>query len=420
MRRLALSILLCGLLLAACSSSDPADTGRADPQSSAPAAAPNSPAAGTQPPTTSASPAARSFDPASVSLTLEPILTGLRSPLFVTAPPDGSGRLFVVEQGGTVRIARGGQLLPQPFLDISGQVVAGGERGLLGMAFHPRYVENGRFFVMYTARGDGDNTVAAYRVSAEPDRADPGSGRVLLAIDDFAANHNAGMLAFGPDGYLYVGTGDGGGAGDPQRTSQNRNALLGKMLRLDVDSGDPYGIPRDNPFVGQSGARPEIWATGLRNPWRYSFDRATGDLWIADVGQNQLEEINVQPAGSRGGENYGWSIMEGTRCFREGSCNRDGLTMPVYEYSRDDGCSVTGGYVYRGRSQPALAGVYLVGDYCSGRIWALYRDAAGAWQRAQLADTDFSISSFGEDADGELYLTDLRGGGVYLLRAAWR
>jgi glucose/arabinose dehydrogenase len=192
------------------------------------------------------------------------------------------------------------------------------------------------------------------------------------------------------------------------------------MLRLDVDSGDPYAIPRDNPFVGQSGVRPEIWATGLRNPWRYSFDRATGDLWIADVGQNQLEEINVQPAASRGGENYGWSIMEGTRCFRERDCDRDGLTMPIFEYGRDDGCSVTGGYVYRGRQQPALVGVYLFGDYCSGRVWGLYRDGAGAWQRALLADTDFSISSFGEDADGELYLTDLRGGGVYHLRAVAR
>jgi glucose/arabinose dehydrogenase len=349
------------------------------------------------------------YDPAAFRLALEPVSSGFRQPLFVTAAPDGSGRLFVVEQGGTIRIAQNGQVLSQPFLDISSLVIAGGERGLLGMAFHPRYAENGLLFVYYTARGNGDNTVARYRVSGDANRADPASARVLLSIADFASNHNAGMLAFGPDGYLYVGTGDGGGANDPQRNGQNRAAFLGKMLRLDVDNGDPYGIPRDNPFVGQGGIRPEIWAVGLRNPWRYSFDRATGDLWIADVGQNAWEEINVQPAGSRGGENYGWSIMEGRHCLRGSSCEQDGLTMPNAEY-RNDGrsgdCSITGGYVYRGTSQPKLVGAYFLADFCSGRIYTMPHDGSSLWMRR---DWSANITSFGEGEDGELYLVTING-----------
>jgi glucose/arabinose dehydrogenase len=356
------------------------------------------------------------FDPAAFTLELQPVLTGLRQPLFLTSPPDGSGRLFIVEQGGTIRIAENGQVLPQPFLDISTRIVAGGERGLLGMAFHPRYAETGRFFVMYTAREGGANTVARFEVSrTDANAADPNSGVTLLSIEDFAPNHNAGMLAFGPDGYLYVGTGDGGGGNDPQRTAQDLGQLLGKMHRLDVDGGEPYAIPADNPFVNRADARPEIWAYGLRNPWRYSFDRATGELWIADVGQNRYEEINRQPADSRGGENYGWSIMEGMHCLRGDSCDQAGLTMPIAEYDRGGGCSITGGYVYRGSGSPALTGAYFFADYCSGKIWSLHQGADGAWVQTELADSELSISSFGEDAAGELYVTDLRGGGVYRL-----
>ncbi len=363
---------------------------------------------------------AQPFDPASFQLVLEPVASGLNRPLFVTSAPDGSGRLFVVEQGGTVRIIQGGALLPEIFLDIRDRVRAGGEQGLLGLVFHPRYAENGRLFVNYTAH-NSDNTIAEFHVSADPNRAGAAGGRVLLALPDFAANHNAGMLAFGPDGFLYVGTGDGGGGGDPQRTAQNAMALLGKMLRLDVDSGEPYAIAAGNPFAGRSDIRPEIWATGLRNPWRYSFDRITGDLWIADVGQGEWEEINLQPAGSAGGENYGWSIMEGTHCFRPSSgCDQNGLVRPVHEYDHSLGCSVTGGYVYRGAAYPALEGAYLFGDYCSGRIWALSPDTGAGRTATELLKASFQISSFGEDEQGEMYLTGYNTGIVYRLTTVAR
>jgi glucose/arabinose dehydrogenase len=363
----------------------------------------------------------QAYDPSAFTLEVEPVLSGLRSPVFVTAAPGDSSRLFVVERGGTIRIAEGGRLLPQPFLDIASAITAGGEQGLLGMAFHPRYAENGRFFVMYTAR-NGDNTVARYQVSSDPNRADPNSATELLAIQDFASNHNAGMLAFGPDGYLYVGTGDGGAAGDPRGNGQNLNALLGKMLRLDVDGGEPYAVPRDNPFIGRNDTRPEIWAYGLRNPWRYSFDRETGDLWIADVGQSNpgYEEVNFQPARSRGGENYGWDRMEARHCWEPRTgCDQSGITLPVHEYEdRVSGeCSITGGYVYRGAEEPALTGAYLFSDYCSGRIWSLHQDTGGEWVRTELLDTDLRVSSFGEDGAGEVYVTDLDGGRVFRLRA---
>jgi glucose/arabinose dehydrogenase len=364
------------------------------------------------------------FDPASFQLRLEPVAAGFDQPLFVTHAGDGSGRLFVVEKGGTIRIVQDGRVLPTPFLDLRAVVRAtGSEQGLLGLAFHPRYAENGRFFVAYTANNapNGDNTVAEYRVSADPNRADAASGRVLLAIADFAPNHNGGMLAFGPDGYLYFGTGDGGGAGDPQRNGQNLRTLLGKLLRLDVDGPTtPYSIPADNPFVGRNDARPEIWAYGLRNPWRFSFDRATGDLWIADVGQNAYEEVDYQPATSRGGENYGWSIMEGAHCFRASQCDTVGLVLPIAEYGHDQGISITGGYVYRGAAYPQLDGAYFFGDYGSGRIWALWRGADGGWQTAELARMNVGISSFGEDEAGEVYLTGLNDGRLYRLTAVAR
>jgi glucose/arabinose dehydrogenase len=396
------------LLFAAGCGVQPPATG-VEPTPGAPVVAPATPASG---PTSSppASSEAITFDPTAVRLALRPFASGFNQPTAMAEVPDGSRRLLVVERGGTIRVVQNGQTLATPFLDLRSLLTASGqEQGLLGLAFHPSYAQNGRFFVAYTAR-NGDNTVAEYRVSSDPSRADPGSGRVLLAIPDFAANHNGGHLAFGPDGMLYIGTGDGGGAGDPQRTSQNRGSLLGKLLRIDVDRGSPYAIPLDNPFVGQAGARPEIWAIGLRNPWRFSFDRATGDLWIADVGQNALEEINFTPAGTPPPLDYGWSTMEGSQCFRGASCDTMGLAMPVAEYGHNLGCSVTGGFVYRGRAFPQLAGAYFYGDYCSGRIWALARDRAGRWTATErLVDSSLRISSFAEDQAGELYVISLDG-----------
>jgi glucose/arabinose dehydrogenase len=340
---------------------------------------------------------------------LNEIITELKSPVYVTHAGDGSGRLFIVEQDGYIQIAQNGAVQEKPFLDVRSLVTREGlEQGLLGLAFHPNYAENGQFFIYYTAV-DGKNTVAEYRVSAgNPDRAETGSAQILLAIDDPYGNHNAGQLAFGPDGYLYVGTGDGGSAGDPHGNGQNGHALLGKMLRLDVDNGTPYRIPPDNPFVGNNDFMPEIWAYGLRNPWRFSFDRETGDLYIGDVGQGNWEEIDFHPATSRGGDNYGWNILEGTHPY-SGVLVSVGLIQPIAEYSHEDGCSVTGGYVYRGEMLPGLRGWYLFGDWCSGIIWTTRPDDAGNWHTAWLMNTGKMISSFGEDEAGELYVVDYTG-----------
>jgi glucose/arabinose dehydrogenase len=345
---------------------------------------------------------------------LRPAIEGLTEPVYLTYANGDSSRLFIVEQPGTIRIWREGQLLPQPFLDIQDLVNdEASERGLLGLAFHPDYPNNGQFFVNYTDV-NGDTVVARYRVSDDPDRADPASAQTVLAVDQPYANHNGGDLVFGPDGYLYIGLGDGGSAGDPQNNAQNLGSLLGKMLRIDVNQ-DPYGVPNDNPFVQQGGARPEIWAYGLRNPWRYSFDRATRDLFIADVGQNQIEEVDFQPADSRGGENYGWRFMEGSGPYK-GSAP-DGLIPPVTEYTHaEGGCSITGGYVYRGQALPALDGVYFFGDYCTGYIWSLRRTASGAWEKQLFLESGLRISSFGEDPAGELYVVH-HGGTVYQLVA---
>jgi glucose/arabinose dehydrogenase len=322
----------------------------------------------------------------------------------------------VVEKGGTIRLLPGGE----PFLDIVERVGSGGsEQGLLGLAFHPRFRENGLFYVYYTAR-NGDNVVARFGLTPDGRAGDPASERRLIVQPDPAANHNGGMLAFGPDGFLYIGLGDGGGQNDRYRNGQNRRALLGKLLRVDVDRGDPYAIPPDNPFVGDPDARPEIWAYGLRNPWRFSFDRATDDLYIGDVGQNRYEWVHFQPAGDRGGRNYGWPIVEGDHCLQGEGCDRAGLTPPVAEYPHSQGCSITGGYVYRGARYPLLFGVYLFGDFCSGRLWALTRDGAGAWATSEMLDTEVNLSSFGEDEAGEVYLTDLSRGIVYRLTAHQR
>ncbi|MGE3909185.1 MAG: sorbosone dehydrogenase family protein, partial [Chloroflexota bacterium] len=280
---------------------------------------------------------------------LEELPFGFDRPVFLTHAGDGSNRKFIVEKGGTIRIIKDDQVLSTPFLDISSMVrTSGNEQGLLGMAFHPQYAQNGRFFVNYTD-AQGNDTVDRFQVSADPDRADPDTRVNLLNVDDPASNHNGGMLTFGPDGYLWIGFGDGGGSGDRYGNGQNPQTLLGKMLRLDVDSAEPYGIPADNPYVGQAEYRPEIWAMGLRNPWRYSFDRQTNDLWIADVGQNAYEEIDYVPAGTAGGLNFGWPLMEGQHCYpASANCDPTPYVMPVAEYGRSSGCSVTGGYVYRG------------------------------------------------------------------------
>jgi glucose/arabinose dehydrogenase len=271
--------------------------------------------------------------------------------------------------------------------------------------------------VQYTAGASattqaGETVVARYTVSGDRTRAEPSTASVVIQIPHpGATNHNAGMLAFGPDGYLYLGTGDGGGGGDPFQNAQNPQSLRGKMLRLDLTVA-PYAIPTTNPYYGQSSPRPEIWSFGLRNPWRYSFDRGTGDLFIADVGQNIYEEVNRQPAGSFGGQNYGWPIMEGLHCFQAATCNQAGLQLPITEYPHNPECSVTGGYVYRGAAYPVMAGMYLFGDYCSGRIWTL-QNVGGAWQRVERLDSTVSISSFGEDQAGELYVTGLGSGTLY-------
>jgi glucose/arabinose dehydrogenase len=326
--------------------------------------------------------------------------------------PDG--RLFVVGQAGRIWLVRDGAGLAEllTVLEIEPQVKSGGEQGLLGLAFHPSFPDDPRFFVYYTDR-DGRQVVSSWRLPAGGDEADPGSETVLLRMDDFAANHNGGALAFGPDGMLYISTGDGGGGGDPQGNGQRLDTFLGKILRIDVDtSGDgrPYGIPADNPFRERAGAQPEIWVTGLRNPWRISFDRATGDLWIGDVGQGSYEEIDVVRAGSGGGQNFGWNVTEGFHCYPSGDpCAPEGLTPPVTEYDHGFGCSVTGGVVYRGAAQPTLVGGYLFADYCSGNIWAIDAAAQEVREPRLVLESGRSISSFGEDEAGEVYVTDLEG-----------
>jgi len=346
---------------------------------------------------------------------LRQVAGGLDSPVHLTHAGERSGRLFVVEQAGRIRILRDGRLLPRPFLDLRSKVTSGGEMGLLSVAFHPRYAENGRFYVNYTT-GEGDrlrSVVAEYRVSPDADVAATAE-RVLLEVAQPFRNHNGGLNLFGPDGMLYIGFGDGGSARDPMNNGQRLDTLLGKILRIDVDGetgGTPYRIPPDNPFVGRLNARGEIWAYGLRNPWRFSFDRTGGRLIAADVGQNQMEEVDLIERG----KNYGWRIMEGNLCHIPSSgCDRSGLELPIAQYDRSGGCSVTGGYVYRGARIPGLAGRYLFGDYCSGRIWALTEAGGNRWTMAPLLSTELRISSFGEDAAGEIYVVD-HAGAVHLL-----
>lgn len=333
----------------------------------------------------------------------------------------GDDRLFIVEKDGRIRILQAdGQANEQTFLDIDNRVGSnGGERGLLGLAFHPNYAENGYFFVNYT-NNSGNTVVARFSVSAtDPDLADPESEKILLTIDQPKGNHNGGDLNFGPDGYLYISVGDGGGGGDPDNYAQNRLNLLGSMLRIDVDNGDPYGVPESNPFTEDDSTLDEIWALGLRNPWRFSFDRLTGDMWIGDVGQGSFEEINFQPANSTGGENYGWRCYEGDAIFNTNNClGAANYQFPVHTYENRSsvGCSVNGGFVYRGASYPLLYGKYLFSDYCSGRIWALSKNDADEWVSMEVFDgPNFHYTTMGEDQQGEIYLGSIDGK-IYQLR----
>ncbi len=348
-------------------------------------------------------------------VTLTTVVTQkLEQPVYLTHAGDGSSRLFAVEQPGRIRILQEQTMLPDAFLDITGRVLSGGERGLLGLAFHPDYRRNGRFFVNYTRKPDGATVIAEYHRGATSTLASP-EERILLTVPQPYPNHNGGMMSFGPDGYLYIGLGDGGSAGDPENRAQNPEELLGKILRIDIDRGDPYGIPPDNPFA-QGGGRAEIYALGLRNPWRFSFDGKTGKLWVADVGQYKWEEINLV---ARGG-NYGWRTMEGTHCFNPpASCKTAHFRLPLAEYSHEKGrCSVIGGYAYRGMKLPDLTATYVYGDYCSGEIFALpsIQNDSHVTAPRQLLKTSLNISSFGEDATGELYVLD-HNGGIYRLSA---
>ena len=335
------------------------------------------------------------------------VVRGLDAPLFVTAPP-GDPRLFVVEQPGRIRVVKAGKLLPTPYLDVSARISAGGERGLLGLAFHPNYSKNGLFFVNFTDRS-GDTHVERFRVSTDPDRADPASALLILKVDQPYANHNGGMIAFAPDGMLWVGMGDGGSGGDPQGNGQNPRSLLGKMLRLDVDRGTPFAIPPGNPFANGRDGAATIWMTGLRNPWRFSFDRGSNLVYIADVGQNQWEEVDVVDA-TRPGLNFGWNIREGTHAYGGRKASAEALVDPAVEYPHGEGCSVTGGYVYRGAALPNLQGAYFFSDYCQGWLRS-FRWAGGRatdrreWNTGKLG----SVTSFGEDAAGELYVTNSDG-----------
>ena len=334
----------------------------------------------------------------------------------LTQPAAGNDRLFVTEQSGRVLAFANDEKTreAQVFLDIQDRVSdRGSEEGLLGLAFDPAYHENGYFYVYYSASGPRRSVVSRFHATAERQQADPASELVIMEIDQPFSNHNGGQLAFGLDGFLYVGLGDGGSAGDPMRHGRNKGTLLGSILRIDVSRSiaeAPYAIPPDNPFVEEPGSRPEIWAYGLRNPWRFTFDRETGRLWAGDVGQNSVEEVDVV---ERGGD-YGWNRLEGSQCFSPADCDPTGTVLPVWEYPTRGNCSVIGGYVYRGRGIPSLTGAYVFGDFCSGRIWALRYDGQEVKEHLLLADTSLQIVSFGQDRDGALYVLS-QNSGIYRL-----
>ena len=353
-----------------------------------------------------------------VAISLQVAASGLSVPLDLEQPNDGSGRLFVVEQRGTIKIVQNSALLPQPFLDISNKVIFQGEMGLLGLTFHPAFQANGKFYVNYVrnAGGQFQSVIAEYQVSgANPNQANPSSERILLTIDQVNnfPNHKAGQLAFGPDGFLYFGLGDGGGEGDPLRHGQNTQTLLGKMMRIDVNNSGattPYAIPADNPFAG-GGGLPEIYAIGFRNPWRFSFDRSSGRLFVADVGQDSFEEIDIVTKGG----NYGWNTMEGDHCFNPPSgCNMAGLILPIVEIPHPEGEAVIGGFVYHGTGLAGMQGRYIFGDL-NGQIWSLTENPPNTFTRTLILKPGFNISSFGQDSAGELYVVDISGGRVLKL-----
>ena len=360
---------------------------------------------------TNTTPAPSSPRPPLPALQLTSFVSGLAAPVGMEAAHDGSGRLFVLEQAGRIRIIRNSAVVAAPFLDIVPKVASGGELGLLGLAFHPAYASNRKFYVDYTRPlgAQWETVIAEYLASStDPDQADPNSERILLTVAQPFSNHNGGQLAFGPDGFLYIALGDGGGGGDPNGNGQNTQVLLGKILRIDVNSssgGRQYAIPPENPFANGGGA-PEVFAYGFRNPWRFSFDSATGTLFAGDVGESSFEEVDIVQKGA----NYGWNVMEGSHCFKPAiGCSTTGLTLPINDYGRDQGSTVIGGFVYRGATIPNLVNAYVFGDFGSGRIWGLRQNSSGTWDRTQLASTVKSISSFGRDDNGELYAVDITG-----------
>jgi glucose/arabinose dehydrogenase len=350
-----------------------------------------------------------------LSITTQVLVTGLSTPLDLEQPNDGSGRLFVVEQPGTIKIIQNGAILPQPFLNITSKVMFQSEMGLLGMAFHPAFQTNRKFYVNYTrnAAGQFQSVIAEYTASAaNPNLTDPATERILLTVDQVSNfdNHKAGQLAFGPDGFLYFGLGDGGSGGDPFGHGQDKQILLGKMMRIDVDATSPglqYRIPPDNPFVA-GGGLPEIWAYGFRNPWRFSFDRTTGRMFVADVGQDKFEEIDIVQKGG----NYGWNTMEGLHCFNPpANCNMAGLSLPIIEIGHPEAAAVIGGFVYHGTALAGAQGTYIFGDL-TGKIWGLTENPANTFTRTLISSPGFSISSFGQDTAGELYVVDVGSGRV--------
>jgi len=398
---------LIALILAACNASP---TGSPIASPAAPSASASSPApiAGSGPPSSPAPP----FDPTHVAVTLKAYARVDGGPLAFAAPVDGSGRLFVASQDGRIWTVRDGTVATTPMLDIGARISTGGERGLLGLALHPLFPADPRVFIDYTDT-DGNTVVSSFILLAgDASHLDPASERIVFTTTQPYPNHNGGALLFGPDGDLYISLGDGGSGGDPQGNGQRLDTTLAKILRVDIDhaaGGHAYAIPPDNPFVGHPGARPEIWLYGLRNPWRMSFDRSTNVLWIGDVGQSAWEEVDAIPAGARG-LNLGWNRMEGVHCFVPSTgCDPNGITPPVAEYGHDLGCTVIGGYVYRGTTYPVLAGGYLFADYCSGTIWAIAATSTTVTAPVQVGTTGSGVSAFGEDAAGELYVANLDG-----------
>jgi glucose/arabinose dehydrogenase len=400
-------ILLIMILLAACGTTTapfpPAPVVVPPTQTGAPPVNTASSPTATNLPATPVSPNANSFpDPSADHWT--PVASGFVSPIDIQFTDDGSGRMFIIEQDGRIRIVQNGQMLDPPLLDIISKVNSqGNEQGLLGLAFHPNFKQNPYFYVNYIDL-NGNTVIARFTVNGNI--ADPASEKVLLHVQQPFANHNGGKMTFGPGGYLYIGLGDGGSEGDPNRTAQNTNLLLGKILRIDVDHGDPYAIPTDNPFVN-GGGKPEIWEYGLRNPWRFSFDKANGDLYIGDVGQNTWEEVDVVPANA-GGLNFGWSYYEGMHPYKGDPSSNVNFTFPVTEYSHAvGGCAIIGGYVYRG-AMKEWGGIYFYGDECSGKIWGLIHTHSG-WESQVMFETGANITTFGQDQAGEIYFADRKG-----------